>query len=396
MTEFRQESILAHQLKEGHVPCGQMDQFAATLAEFHQREPSIKVRDLDRELDKVHAEVADNFTLLGRALRDTPQAESLKKIQSWSEANFESLAPRIKKRIEEGCLKKCHGDLHLNNIIQFGDHLVPFDGIEFNEHLQNIDPLNEIAFPFMDLLAHGYSEQGWRLLNAYLEVAGGYQDLELIRFFSVYRAMVRAKVAWIHCQVKSSTSGHNSSWLKGDIPSEGPHRKPIHPWDHYLEFAEQMIAPGKPKLWITFGFSGSGKSTRASGVAQTEGAIRIRSDIKRQQLRELQLKRPLYSSESTDDVYRQLLYEAHTMLEAQFSVVVDATFLARYHRDWFRNLADQCNADFEIIACDATFGELCSRIRGRTNDPSEATIAVLQQQMEDYDPLTESERERVI
>lgn len=394
MTEFSQENILAHQLKESEIPVEQMDQFAATLADFHQRENPIEINDLDEELNKIHAEVTDNFKLLGRSLRDTAQMQTLRAIENWSEEKFQRLSPRIRQRIAEGCVKKCHGDLHLNNIINFEGRLVPFDGIEFNEHLQNIDTLNEVAFPFMDLLAHGYDPHAWRLLNAYLEIAGEYRDLELLRFFAVYRAMVRAKVAWIHCQVKSSTSGHQSSWLKGDAPAGADHHHPAHPWDHYLEFAERNISPPQPRLWITFGFSGSGKSTRALEVVESKGAVRLRSDAVRQNFKKRGLQQPLYSNETTDDVYRQLLTEAQAVLEAGYSAVVDATFLARYHRNWFRNLAEHRGIEFGILACDASFGELCARIRQRTNDPSEATIAVLQQQMEKYDPLSEDELER--
>ena len=94
-------------------------------------------------------------------------------------------------------------------------------------------------------------------------------------------------------------------------------------------------------------------------------------------------------------MYRQLLDDAESVLRSGISVVVDATFLSYNHRTWFERLAVELDADFEIIACDASFTELCERIKNRTNDPSEATIAVLQRQFEQFDPLTDEEKQLV-
>lgn len=395
MKEFGQAALLSNQLNlaEFHLPM--MPRLADRLARFHQSEPGLQIDDLDEEIEQLHKEVADNFKLLDRALANTPQAEQLKRIEGWTETSFQVLERRIRERIGAGNLKRCHGDLHLNNIILYQGELIPFDGIEFNRHLQEIDPLNEVAFPFMDLSAHQFFAHAWRFLSAYLEAAGGYADLPLFRFYTVYRAMVRAKVAWIHCQVQSSTTGHQSSWLKGDIPTESQ-KEPAHPWDHYLDFAAEMISEPETELTITYGFSGSGKSTAALNWIDSRGGIRLRSDAKRIQKKPSLGPDDLYSQEVTDEIYSQMLTDADACLRSGFSAVVDATFLSAKHRKWFRELAISRNIPFRILACDASFTELCSRIRNRHNDPSEATVDVLKSQMERFDPLTEQEKQMAV
>ena len=92
-------------------------------------------------------------------------------------------------------MRECHGDLHLGNIAFIGGRAVPFDCIEFDPALRWIDVASETAFLVMDLRAHGLAGASWRLLNDWLEATGDYACAEVLRFYLVYRAMVRAKIA---------------------------------------------------------------------------------------------------------------------------------------------------------------------------------------------------------
>ncbi|NIQ13729.1 MAG: aminoglycoside phosphotransferase, partial [Candidatus Dadabacteria bacterium] len=83
------------------------------------------------------------------------------------------------------------------NIAMFEHQPVIFDCIEFSEELRWIDIINEIAFLVMDLDAREQSAFAWRFLNLYLQISGDYVGLKLLRFYQVYRALVRCKVACI-------------------------------------------------------------------------------------------------------------------------------------------------------------------------------------------------------
>src|SRR5450759_1294557 len=75
-------------------------------------------------------------------------------------ANFHTALPPA---AAAGCVRECHGDLHLGNIVLLDDMPTPFDGIEFSAALRWIDVISEISFPVMDLLQRGQPQLAWRL-----------------------------------------------------------------------------------------------------------------------------------------------------------------------------------------------------------------------------------------
>ena len=94
-----------------------------------------------------------------------------------------------------GFVRECHGDLHLGNIVLIDGRVRIFDCIEFNPQLRWIDVINEVAFLAMDLIQRGARGLAFRFVNRYLEHTGDYAGVRLLRYYMVYRALVRAKVA---------------------------------------------------------------------------------------------------------------------------------------------------------------------------------------------------------
>jgi aminoglycoside phosphotransferase family enzyme len=92
-------------------------------------------------------------------------------------------------------VRECHGDLHLGNIAFLEGRAVPFDCIEFDPALRWIDVMSEVAFLVMDLLDQKLDALAWRCLDRYLQLTGDYGGLAVLRFYLVYRAVVRAKIA---------------------------------------------------------------------------------------------------------------------------------------------------------------------------------------------------------
>ena len=74
---------------------------------------------------------------------------------------------------------------------------VVFDAIEFNPGFRWIDTMNDVAFLTMDLHHGGCDALAHRFLDRYLQDGGDYPGLAVLRFYEVYRAMVRAKIAAI-------------------------------------------------------------------------------------------------------------------------------------------------------------------------------------------------------
>jgi predicted kinase len=173
----------------------------------------------------------------------------------------------------------------------------------------------------------------------------------------------------------------------------------------YLGVAEQLAvrhAGLAPRLMITHGLSGSGKSTVATALLAATGAIRIRSDVERKRLFGLApLQRSgeqgidIYTPEATRRTFERLAACARTALQAGYPVIVDAAFLRRDERLAFRALAAELRVPFSILHCDATEAQLRHRVAARSAgaaDASEADLAVLERQFAHHEPLGGDER----
>jgi predicted kinase len=236
--------------------------------------------------------------------------------------------------------------------------------------------MNELAFPYMDLIHHRRNDLANRLLSEYLEQTGDYIGLGVFRFYLVYRAMVRAKVDWFR-QQQTSGSLVDSTNAIFQTP--------------YLDLARELSKRPDCVLYITHGLSGSGKSTAARKFVETKGAIRLRSDIERDRVIKKYPDVEKYSAEMRSKVYDAMSETAENVLAAGFSVVVDATFLNRIEREKFGQLAKRAGSRFGIIECSASVIELERRIRERRADASEATVAVLHEQILKQEDLTQEE-----
>lgn len=389
MKQFPQSAILANRLNDPSLTAEAVEQFGRYVANFHATiESAIPTMEFCQP-PQVLKDAGDNFAVLLEPLKGDSRFNRLKRLQLWNVEEGISLCPKMEKRLTRGLVKRCHGDLHLKNIIQHGGQLLAFDGIEFNEQFQYVDVLSEIAFPIMDFVARGRSDLAWRLLNSYLEATGNFEDLDVLRFYLVYRAMVRAKVAWLNPR------NHTEERRAEFASVENPNDPFAGPWDKYIATAEYFAFGLTPKLSITHGFSGSGKSTVAMRVIDAEGGIRIRSDVLRQRYALRFQVTDKYSREMNEWVYASLEELAGDGVLAGFPITADATFLKFNRREAFQRMAISLGVPFEIINCEAPFEELCSRLEARVDDPSDANVDVLKLQLANHDPLTDEERQYV-
>ena len=272
-------------------------------------------------------------------------------------------------------------DLHLGNLVLLDGQVCPFDCIEFSDDLRWIDVASELAFTYMDLLDHRRPDLAAWLLDAWLRESGDFQAVPVLRFYSVYKALVRAKVAAL-----------------GGAPAQAI---------GYLALAESIATPPPPRLTITFGLSGSGKSTQSGALLRSSpGAttLRLRSDVERKRLFRLHALADsrstadagIYTADATRRTYAHLADTAASLLAAGWSVIIDAAFLRRDERHAFQALAAAHGARFAILACTAPLDELRHRLQTRRGDASEATVAILEKQLDWVEALDDSEKALVI
>lgn len=380
MRRFDDGQRLDRLAEQGRLTADVVDALAASVAAFHAGLPPSPAAFGQPE--DVRHWALENFDELLAGPAAASHGPRLRALRGWTEAESVRLAPLLAARRGAGFVREGHGDLHLGNIVRVDGQAVLFDCLEFNPSLRHTDVIADIAFLFMDLHRHGLPRLGWRLVNAYTERSGDYAGLALLRYFAVYRAMVRAKVAMLRAGQHDA-----DAWIA---------------FGRDLDLAETLAAARPPRLVLTSGVSGSGKSTLAALLVEALGAIRIRSDVERKRLFGLPTDAPspleqrarLYAADATRRTYQRLSDLAASLLDAGISVVVDAALLRRDERDALRALAQRLGMRFDLIECHAAQAVLRRRVRQRAgagSDASDADEDVLQRQLGFREPLGSDE-----
>jgi hypothetical protein len=384
MRRFPQEALADSLARRGELDAARVDAIAAAIAAFHAAIPAAAPGADYGSPERVAAPALANFEQLGRLVVDTADHARLAELRAWTVGENARLRELFAARKRDGFVRECHGDLHLGNVAFLDGQPVPFDCIEFDPGLRWIDVMNEVAFLAMDLFEHRLAAGGWRFLNAYLQATGDYAGVRVLRFYLVYRAMVRAMIACIREHQPGA----------GDAAQGRAHRE----YGEYLALAGSLAKPARPALLLMHGLSGSGKTTVAQNMLEALGAVRVRSDVERKRLHGLaaeartraQPYRGIYAPESTRMTYERLKQAARDIVESGYCVIVDAAFLWRAERDQFRRLAADLGAPFLVVSCRASETTLRSRVARREaamSDASEAGVAVLENQLATQEPL---------
>jgi len=399
MRQFSQEMLLSRLIACDKLVAEHIDCLAEEVADFHTR---IEVANPDTSEFGTPAAilepVEENFRHLTIADDDVELRSTIGTLHEWSRREFGAQQSEFHRRRQLGFVRECHGDMHLGNMIlhrkemadggNSTDSVLIFDGIEFNESFRWIDVLSEVAFVVMDLQDRGRLDFGWQFLNGYLEQTGDYAGLSVLRFYLVYRALVRAKVSLLR-------------GAQNDV-GEAERLTLDREFRQYIDLAKEYTEPRPTPLIITHGFSGSGKTTGTQPVVEQFGAVRIRSDVERQRLFDGdaatkvdgELTSGIYTSDRTDRTYDKLAELAAAAVSAGFPAIVDATFLRRSHRDQFRRLADRLGVECIIADFQAPETVLRERIVRRLQagiDASEADLSVLDHQIQTHDPIGDDE-----
>jgi predicted kinase len=228
----------------------------------------------------------------------------------------------------------------------------------------------------MDLHAHGRPDLATVFLNAYLEAGGDYAGLPVLRFYMVGRALVRGMVAALR---------EGQSGVRPATP--GSRR--------YLTLAQRLSHQWDPRLLITHGLPGSGKTFVSGQLLEHTGAIRVRSDVERARL----LGSDRYDAADTAQVYGRLGAVARMSLSSGYPTIVDAACLKRAERDALRAVAEALAAPFAILDCTAPIEVLRQRVRDRQrrgDDASQADETVLELLLVHQEALDADERQRMI
>lgn len=376
MHRFEDDAILSQRLDHRQVTDTDILDLATTTARFHQHAAAIQGSFESFSKTALHFAI-DNLD----AISEHPHPSIDRKIEwlrCWTRDTWEQLAATNLERFLAGRVRECHGDLHCGNIVQWSGRWILFDGIEFNPDLSRIDVIDDAAFLMMDLYARGRPDLAHLWINAYLEATGDYDGLHVLRWYLVYRSMVRAKVAAMReHQQESDPQAMRAS---------------LRELERYTQLATEFATSQQAtELWITHGLSGSGKSTQSLRWIKSHRGIRIRSDVERMRL----FGPGQYDTSANQATYERLEQLAQTILDTGYPVIVDATFLQKAQRTRLLRLAQNQGIPFHILDCHADHETLRLRIADRLalgKDPSEADLSVLEKQIQSHEPLDPDER----
>ncbi|MFG1244192.1 AAA family ATPase [Xanthobacter sp. V7C-4] len=336
--------------------------------------------------------LADNKTEFSARPELFPPNE-VARLAQLSENALAGITPLLNARSAAGFVRRCHGDMHLRNIVLLDGKPVLFDAIEFNDDIATCDVLYDLAFLIMDLWQRGLRGEANAILNRYLWASAddGIDGLAALPLFLSLRSAIRAKV-------EAAGLAH----LAGAHRVEGE-RRVTHAFQQALAFlgpdqpervqfgqvTMEMVKPVQPILWAVGGLSGSGKSTWAAKMApalgRAPGAVILRSDIERKRLAGVaetqKLPPEAYTPEATRQVYDRLRALAARVLATGHSVIVDAVHARPDERDAIAQVAREAGADFQGLWLEAPEGELIRRVEARTGDASDADAAVVRRQL---------------
>jgi len=384
------EGMMEKLIKEGSVTKEHIDLIVDILVPFFKNARTGKGIDEYGSIETVSFNTEENFTqtkgYVGRAINRWRYEEIVK----WTRSFIKQNQTLFESRISGGFIREGHGDLYSANAC-FDDlrKVYIFDCIEFNERFRCGDVASDIAFLSMDLDFHGFRELSEYFVNSYVENSGDRDLLKVLNFYKCYRAYVRGKIGCF-------TSDDQA------LPEE-KRKEALETARKYFDLA-YLYAEGKPKVFVVFGLSGTGKSTLARALIKETLAEWIPSDIVRKSLVGIAptehhyepFEKGIYSREYTEKTYTKMIEIAKEAVLKGRDVILDATFKDRVYRE---KVAQELSfADIYWLWCFADDSVVRERFmkRKESEDISDARWEIYLAQKEKFEAPDEVDPQKLI
>ncbi|MGZ4312836.1 MAG: bifunctional aminoglycoside phosphotransferase/ATP-binding protein [Solirubrobacteraceae bacterium] len=378
MRRYDEHATLAALADAGRVTPQHTTRVGARLAGFHA-ECAVALQD--RGSRTVRHEVQENLFELADACTDRAMAARTAALGRFLEAWMTAREELLDARGRDGHIREVHGDLRAEHVI-VSPRLSVVDCVEFDRDLRTLDVADDLAFLVMDLCARGVPARAGDLVSAYRRAGGDCGPDELLWFFAVHRALIRAKVALVRAGQPGGETGDDAVAA-------------------LLAVADRCAwrARGAPAVAVC-GVPASGKSHLAHALAVLTGCPVISSDVVRKELAGLAVHdrapEALYSEQAGERTYRELGRRAAAAMSAGRGVLIDATFRRRADRDAFAAGWAQ-TAPLLFVQCVAPGDVLRRRAAGREEDPdriSDAGAQVVERERHRFEALDEATADR--
>ena len=193
MKKLPGERMMDVLLSQGQVTPEMVARVAEKLADFHKKAQTNQEIGAFGKLDVIRGNCDENFAQTEKYIGISITAEEYQHIENYTDNFVDSNPSLVDKRVREGRIRDCHGDLHAAHVC-FTDDICIYDCIEFNDRFRYCDVASEIAFLAMDLDRYGRAGLSRHLVNTYVGLSHDEGLLRLLNFYKCYRAYVRGKV----------------------------------------------------------------------------------------------------------------------------------------------------------------------------------------------------------
>lgn len=369
MRRFDPEDELGHVAKRGALD----DRMAVALGESIAKYHAEAKRRLDTCGSDLIAAVLDQLTSAFSSMTDTLPPDDVAQYRAAADRAFRNVREQLNARAQSGHVRRCHGDLHMGNIVILEGVPTLFDALEFDETLGTCDVLYDLAFLLMDLRHNGLARAANIVMTGYLFQADSmdhYASLALLPLFQSMRAAIRAMVT-----VQAARLDPKDTALAPKARD-------------YLTEALSYLAPVPAQLIAIGGPSGTGKTVLAASlsprIGNAPGAVHLRSDLERKALfgvpPQTRLPQSAYTPDVTAKVHDRMRDKARRILAGGHSVVLDATWQSEGQRATLAALAHEAGVTFNGFWLTAETAVLEKRVSARRGDASDADTAVVRAQ----------------
>ena len=385
---------LSSAVDDGTVEPDTLRRLGRRVAEFHRRAETSPEIARFGSLEVVGGNCRENFEQTAAYIGRTIDDEAWRETREEVEGALRVYAHVFERRVAEGWIRDCHGDLLLEDIFVDPESgaIHVLDCIEFNDRFRYSDTVADVAFLSMDLRNRGRDDLAEVLLDAYFKASDDERHGMLLAFYECYRAYVRGKV--------------RSFVTDQEGPTEGERRRAAEQAARYFRLAHRLARRIRPRLVVVGGLMGSGKSTLATNLARAARAPLVQSDRVRKALAGLAAETPqrvgfgegIYSPEWTARTYETMLEEAADALADGRSVVLDATWSKAKWRAAARETAESSGALLVLVECVAPPEVMRRRLSRRRpgTRPTDGRLELLEPQRAAFEPPTADEADRYL
>jgi hypothetical protein len=366
-------------------------ELAIIVSDFHENSVVENPPSRQETWDRLSGHCLENFSQAEARAGHPFDRDDFERVRFRTREILDRDRPFFLRRMKDGRFRDGHGDLRCGHVYVTDQGIQILDCIEFNDALRYLDVASDVAFLVMDLEFLGHGGLAGQFLGDYVARGMDVGVYRFIDFYKAYRAMVRLKVDLIRMGAEDLPASEKTGLAAHIV--------------RYFRLADCFTETAyRPKLWVVCGLPASGKSTVASGLAGAMMAGLIRSDAVRKSLfgpsgrdpSDQPFETGIYGNPATETTYDRMMAQARKILNRGHSVILDATFRARRHREAARDLAANAGADLVVVECRADREVRRARLHrreGREDLLSDARIIHQMPFEKRYEPLDEIDDE---